>query len=899
MKTMIAKMQVLAAVIFTSTQTVFAVNDRGSASQVAALEQLLWKLAKPAANSAASMEETLKMVHPHDADEGKALQDMVTQLTGKAQSAFGDEPMGEAVTKIIDLIDGMFPKEIQQHKADQDELQRLADAVQLCSDTKNSGVAIADKSKKTYLNFSPLHQTCRTGEAGLFTSKKECHDEKSNSKKVMELRKTAFDLVTQEVGNQNSNSHFMYKEAMESMDSYMDRIATTVCGGSGWLSDVECGSKKCGMRCKYQCAKNKYEEAKSAYDVWSAKCDRIHKQYDEKKRECDNLQDQMDNSACTRAIDMKDACETYAECHTNKVQAFDETLAKVKSDEGDRHQTWRGLKRMQCLMQAFSDGEVDQSEIDECRAKSHSVDEVTVTVPAIGELEVCEVPRLYPTTGEYKKAEFAPLPAVAKGKGDANECTGVMEISTRPSGDSPETCECTRVTLNGPYSPGPMVKCTNCIDIRSSKDENSCPGGTKLFAPQSREDWMTFLSSAEPLRDPNWIIDVTRPSSGCAGCEEHPMNAGNREQQQWGWGTEDNTPWWLRNTPVTGAGYDYGANCYFDLFPGRDHTEICADSVTFAASKDCEYHSKSYYCQLESYSTTPKKGSPQGCRCKKVELTGRWSAGILLKCVGCLEVSKSTQKNSCPAGTKVFSPRTREDWKTFLDSATPLRSPSWIVDVTRPANGKGGGEMEPMNSDNLAQKTWRTADGSAWWLRSLAYTEPSGDYEANCYLDLWHNPQNENSVGFNDRDCKNYANSYYCQPVRRAERPAPSPSALADWSPPEPTPSPPPASSETPAPAPEAPAPTGEWTESEPHFICSDMDIDGVRRNHGTGNTLQQCKDKCLEEGDCVAIYGQLEDPGDGSCWTFPGECEEEEHEDEEGEEGHGMTYKVWHLKKA
>merc|ERR1719158_678699 len=102
------------------------------------------------------------------------------------------------------------------------------------------------------------------------------------------------------------------------MDSYMDRIATTVCGGSGWLSDVECGSKKCGMRCKYQwaknkyeeaksayvecgskkcgmrckyqCAKNKYEEAKSAYDVWSAKCDRIHKQYDEKKRECDNLQ---------------------------------------------------------------------------------------------------------------------------------------------------------------------------------------------------------------------------------------------------------------------------------------------------------------------------------------------------------------------------------------------------------------------------------------------------------------------------------------------------------------------------------------------------------------------------------------------------------------------------------
>ena len=131
----------------------------------------------------------------------------------------------------------------------------------------------------------------------------------------------------------------------------------------------------------------------------------------------------------------------------------------------------------------------------------------------------------------------------------------------------------------------------------------------------------------------------------------------------------------------------------------------------------------------------------------------KYSPGLLIKCKGCLDVYKSTQKNSCPMGTKIFAPRTRGDWKTFIDSATPLRSPHWIIDVTRPANGCGGCTRNAMNSANLAQKTWRTADGTPWWLRSTTYNEPNGDYNANCYLDLWHNPQNENSVTWNDGRC--------------------------------------------------------------------------------------------------------------------------------------------------
>jgi len=76
-----------------------------------------------------------------------------------------------------------------------------------------------------------------------------------------------------------------------------------------------------------------------------------------------------------------------------------------------------------------------------------------------------------------------------------------------------------------------------------------------------------------------------------------------------------------------------------------------------------------------------------------------------------------------------------------------------------------------MNSVNAAQKTWRTADGSAWWLRSTTYSEPNGDYKANCYLDLWHTPPNENSVTWNDGNCNYHSNSYYCQTAKKKAAP--------------------------------------------------------------------------------------------------------------------------------
>jgi len=163
-----------------------------------------------------------------------------------------------------------------------------------------------------------------------------------------------------------------------------------------------------------------------------------------------------------------------------------------------------------------------------------------------------------------------------------------------------------------------------------------------------------------------------------------------------------------------------------------------------------------------------------------VVLASRYSAGILVKCENCLTVSRSTQKNSCPAGMKIFSPRSRADWKTFIVSAQPLFAPNWIIDVTRPQSGCGGCSKYPMNSRTPQQATWRTSDGSPWWLRSTKFKEPNGDYKANCFLNLFSAPTSENTVRFNDAHCKYRSRSYYCQPmlkkkVKKVKAPSPPP----------------------------------------------------------------------------------------------------------------------------
>jgi len=722
------------------------------------------------AGNSSALESALESSPPSGAEKldmtSAAMEAALTDLM-LGKSKFGATPMGGSVKQIADLLTKtMMPKVISAHKSDQANLVRLANEIKKCGSTKASGLRKASEPSNAYKGHSKSHKRCRSEQAVSYASKNACMDQQRSLYNVKTLRCKYFATVSKTYGTQKANIAIVKKAGSEKTEQYIRRISSTICGShvhgdkgnkvaaGGWG-----GGLPNSMLDKYLKAKEKCERAKRDYNSKVKECKRKYHAYNVKRAKCNQYQGLMDQNSCKAAVLTKDACESYAECYYSKKKAYEVFLRKAAAEETDRKAEWRGLKRMECLMKAFADGKVTGSEVDSCKKKAHNTDHLNLKRPKIPPLQRCTVPNLYPSTGAYKRKEFAPLPTMAKGVQSA-PCSGVESMPTTPRSGSPKGAKCRRVMLNGYYSAGGLVKCTNGFDVYKSLQKNSCPRGTKIFSPMTRNDWRTFLASADDLRAPNWIIDVTRPANSCGGCTGNPMNSKNRNQKSWK--TSDGSPWWLRSTQFSEPNGDYSANCYLDLWHGKPRNE---NSVSFNDGR-CSYHSKSYYCQPVNLGLKPKAGSPRSCACSKVDLTGKYTAGVLVKCEQCITVYRSSQKNSCPNGMKIFSPASREDWKTFLDSAKALRAPNFIVDITRPQNGCGGCKKYTMKSSTPQQATWRTSDGSPWWLRSTVWNEPNGDYLGNCFLDIYKNPSSPDTLHFNDHNCNYRSRSYYCQPTR-------------------------------------------------------------------------------------------------------------------------------------
>lgn len=689
---------------------------------------------------------------------------------GLSKAEFAATPFGSSVAQLTTIVaKNMMPRVSAAHKTDEAELKKLQKAVQDCSANKEKQIALALPKQKTYKAQSPKHVACRQVEASLHTDKLSCWLDEGDKKTVKQLKCKEFAMIEAKYSNQKTNRDIVTKSGSEQSETYISRISSTICGKSGGKGAGGFGAG--GFFDEFTKAKKSCEAATLVHLGKLKKCQAADALHSNKQKECNNMQDQMDAASCGYATNIKDACEEYEECYSAKKGAFNTAAATVAKNAIDRKAEWRGLQRMMCIVTAFSDGNVTNVEINACQKKTHNTGNFTIIAPTLPSLAVCSVPKEYPTTPEYKKKQFAVLPELAKGKIDANRCPGLKAISTTPRTGSPKTCKCVRLTMNGPYSAGPLVKCENCLDIKRSTDKNSCPVGTKLFSPSSRQDWKTFIRSTGgvALRAPHFVVDITRSTSSSKSI---PWTTGRAMSSisQRSWVTGDKSPWWLR-TAAVGLTGDYTANCFMNILKAKSEDDITTNF------RKCDYHSKSYFCQLKKVATQPKEGSPAGCTCNRVDLTGDFSAETLIKCTGCLEVSKSLQKNSCPHGTKLFAPASRQDWKTFLASTTVLRSPNFIIDVTRPTNGCGGCGKEPMNSASKTQATWRTSDGAPWWLRSTTYFQPKADYLANCYLDVWGGAT-ENAVTFGSsssswtgakkkyKGCEYRSNAYYCQTAK-------------------------------------------------------------------------------------------------------------------------------------
>jgi hypothetical protein len=695
--------------------------------------------------------------------------DMETALTNLmlGNTKFGATPMGDSVKQISNLIlKEMMPKVIAAHQKDQTSLEQLAQDISKCGSTKSGDLKKASPAQKSYMSYSKLHRSCRQEQAVEYTSKDSCMQDQRGLYRQKVLQCNYFAQISKKFGTQKDNHEIVKKAGGEKTEQYIRRISSTICGNHIHGEDGD-KSRKGGLGGglpnsfldQYLQAKEKCQKGQKEYASKVKECKTKSAQYQVTRGKCNQYQMSMDSESCKHAVMVKDTCEAYTGCYSTKKSDYERHKRKAAAEEVDRKAEWRGLKRMECLIKAFADGKVSGPEVESCKKKSHDTTHLDIKYPKIPPPAKCKLPTLYPSTGAYKRREFKPLPSLAKGL-QSFPCSGMDTVPTTPRSGSPKGAMCERVPLLGPYSAGALIKCTGGFDARRSKDKNSCPRGTKIFSPASRSDWKTVLASTDPLRDPNWIIDITRPQNSCGGCTSNPMNWQNRRQETWT--TSDGSPWWLRSTRYSEPNGDYSANCFLDLWHGKPRNE---NEVIFNDHK-CNYHSKSYYCQPVHVPLKPKSGSPKSCKCSKVDLTGKYTAGVLVKCAQCIDVYKSTQKNSCPAGMKIFSPASRGDWKTVLDSAGPLRAPHWIIDVTRPQQGCGGCKKFSMKSTTPQQSTWRTSDGSPWWLRSTTYSEPNGNYAATCYLGLNGYPKSPDTLQFDDNGCRFHSRSYYCQPSR-------------------------------------------------------------------------------------------------------------------------------------
>merc|ERR1712051_712969 len=332
---------------------------------------------------------------------------------------------------------------------------------------------------------------------------------------------------------------------------------------------------------------------------------------------------------------------------------------------------------------------------------------------------------------------------------------------------SAKNCVVKAVNVKG-YSAGKLVRVDNGLKVSKSTQKNSCPAGYKIWSPRSKQDWTSVYNAMgkntkKYPQKPNLIIDVTSNKKGCGGCAKFAMKSGVKQQNMWK--TSDGSKWWLRDTKYNEPNGDYHANCYLHV------SNANPNDVRFN-DQDCKIMSTAYLCQPKA-KTPPKppamkcnKGSAKNCVVKAVNVKG-YSAGKLVRVQNGLKVSKSTQKNSCPAGYKIWSPRSKQDWTKVYDAMGKTiskypRKPYLLVDVTSKKDGCGGCNEYAMKFGVKQQKMWKTIDGSKWWLRDTKYNEPNGDYKANCYLHVSN--VNPNDVRFNDANCKPVSSEYLCQP---------------------------------------------------------------------------------------------------------------------------------------
>ena len=185
---------------------------------------------------------------------------------------------------------------------------------------------------------------------------------------------------------------------------------------------------------------------------------------------------------------------------------------------------------------------------------------------------------------------------------------------------------------------------------------------------------------------------------------------------------------------------------------------------------------------------------------------------------------RNTDANSCPSGMDIWVPRTQTILsKVFAAYGNKARA----VGVYGGANGCGSCTSKAMNSGTAQASHWHSVGregggGDApWFLRSVPYGEPNGDYTSGCWLYV-HGSTDGNGALFNDWWCKYGFTDYVCSTNQWSGGTAATAAARATLLG-APVPPPPPAP--PPLPAPRSPAPLAPPPPPPPTKEAEDQEI--------------------------------------------------------------------------
>ena len=146
-----------------------------------------------------------------------------------------------------------------------------------------------------------------------------------------------------------------------------------------------------------------------------------------------------------------------------------------------------------------------------------------------------------------------------------------------------------------------------------------------------------------------------------------------------------------------------------------------------------------------------------------------------------LKTCSRFDENSCPAGFDIWVPLSWDHAKAITDRF-PYERNGGIKGIYREADSCGGCTKVAMNSDAQFEYEaegddhlgWTSlSHGDDWFLRSVPFSEPNGDYTANCWLATWG--FDENGFRFNDQNCGACRTRYLCSTNRHPPAPTLSP----------------------------------------------------------------------------------------------------------------------------